>query len=272
MVYLSEEKRKDITVSELARFIFRLGKEEKVAFTNIPALLQSLCPENKSNIDINGHSNKEFSIKFHEAITLLKRQGLLMDVISFISAGIPIPAVYPTSIWEKSSLDGDGIIILIDDAQDIVNSLKHEATNLDPVVEQYYLESLRACQDGLYISSVICLGAASERTIDCLKEAIVKYDQTHKKLENKWVSESIKHILDNFNQIFGSAIDRLLKDDLKEQLGLTEGIYRLNRNSAGHPKAISMNITRCEQENYLNSFRRFASTIFKVISRLSSNP
>jgi hypothetical protein len=266
---LNEEQKKNITVTELARLIFRLGKESKVGISDLPILLKKFAPENEEQQDINNHPNKDFSLKFYEAIASLKRRGLLMDVIKIVSVWPPgtITDVRPTSIWGKSFLDEDGIIILIDDAQEIVNSLKKEILNLDPVVEQYYLESLRACQEGLYISSVICLGAASKRAIDCLKEAIVRYDSTHNKLKNKRISESIKYILDNIT-LFDPVVELQLRNDLKEQLDLVEKIFRLNRNEAGHPRTISMSITRCEQENYLNSFRRYVTTIFKVISKL----
>jgi hypothetical protein len=59
---------------------------------------------------------------------------------------------------------------------------------------------------------------------------------------------------------------------VKEQLEMMEKIYRINRNDAGHPKSVPMNIERCEQENYLNSFRRYAITIFKAIDLLNSTP
>jgi hypothetical protein len=273
---LNEEQKKNITVTELAKLIFRLRKDSTVRISSlsalfVPTLLEGLAPENKKEQDINEHPNKDFSLKFYEAMALLKRRGLLMDIIRIESTAYRpiIPDVCPTSIWGKSFLDEDEIIILIDDAQEIVNSLKEEIHNLDPVVEQYYLESLRTCQECLYFSSVICLGAASERAIDCLKEAIIKYDSTkHNKLKNKRISESVKYILDNI-KLLDPVIELQLRDDLKDQLDLVEKIYRLNRNEAGHPRTIPMNITRCEQENYLNSFRRYVTTIFKVISRLS---
>lgn len=195
---------------------------------------------------------------------MLKRRGLLMEKIT--DGGLLSSNFRLTSVAINSDFS-DGILIIIDDAQEIVNSLRNKVSNLDPVVEQYYLESLRACQEGLYISSVISLGAASERAVGCLKEAIVKYDSTHSNLEKKWVSDSVKYILDNI-KAFNTALGSQLRDDLKEQLELIERIYRLNRNEAGHPRAISMSITRCEQENYLNSFRRYAITIFKAVEML----
>lgn len=270
MAPLDEGQRQNITVSELARLIFRLKRAQK-GVIDLPNLLKILCPQNEQNI-IKDHPNLEFTRKFYEAIGWLKHRGLLMDVTEVGYALTRETRVHPTSIWERSFLDNDGMIILIDEAQDIVNSLKEEVPNLDSIVEQYYLESLRACQESLYVSSVISLGVASERTIDCLKEAVVTCYPEHKILERRWVSDSIKYILKKFKDIFSPIIDTQLRVDLKEQLDLMEKIYRLNRNEAGHPKPVPMNITRCGQENYLNAFRRYVVTIFKVMDVLNPDP
>ena len=44
---LNREQRKQIIVAELARFIFRLAKEEGAGFDNLPRLQAPLCPENR---------------------------------------------------------------------------------------------------------------------------------------------------------------------------------------------------------------------------------
>jgi len=281
MEILSPEQRKDITVCELARHIFRIIKErgiaqiiednDRFAFSHedIRTLLKRFCEKKEhhyNGIRVIDDPDDIFYVKFSEAIALLKCRGLLMEMINLSDTSRRHFRL--TSVGINSDFN-DGILIIMDDTQEIVNSLKSKIPNLDPIVEQYYLESLRACQEGLYISSVISLGAASERAVGCLKEAIVKHDSTHSNLEKKWVSDSVKYILDNI-KVFNTVLGTQLKDDLKEQLELIERIYRLNRNEAGHPRAISMSITRCEQENYLNSFRRYAITIFKAVEMLGS--
>ena len=162
-ISLDREQREQMTVAELARFIFRLAKEGEAIFkfsnhfNSLPKLQEQLCPENKAG---NRPGDMGFFRKFYEAVARLNRRGLLMDIVVWddpFCIGSDL-----TSAGEKSDFH-DGILILIDDAHEIVNSLKEELPKLDPVVEQYYLESLRTCQEGFYISSVICLGAASER-------------------------------------------------------------------------------------------------------------
>lgn len=261
---LNQDKRKSISVSELERYIFRFFKTVEHEDYSPDALLRLLCRVPNSSDYGSDWDQWDFPLKFSEAIALLERRGLLMDKVGVTHSDVHKLCL--TSVGKKSKFNG--IIILIDDAQEIVDSLKDEVDNLDPVVEQYYLESLRACQEGLYISSAICLGAASERAIDCLKEAIVNYDPKHKVLERKWTSDAVKYILGIFKQIFDPSVDRMLRNDLKEQLELTERLYRTNRNDAGHPRKVAKSIGRCEQENHLYMFRRYAVTIFTVINEL----
>jgi hypothetical protein len=281
-LYLDPEQRTNMTVQELARHIFRVAKVAKqekeygrntgvfhwlsqddfyLFYFRVSELRDWFCKRFDGG-RIQKEDSLSFFVKFYEAIALLKRQGLLMPYLESDKLCF-------TSVGERSGFH-DGIFILVDDAQEIVESLKAEVEGIDLIVEQYYLESLRACQESFYISSIICLGAASERAIDCLKKAIVECDPQHKSLEKKWISDSVEYILTNIKTIFGSAVNLQLRNELKEQLDLTEKIYRLNRNKAGHPESIPMNIKRCDQENYLNSFRRYVITIFKVIDALSS--
>jgi hypothetical protein len=260
---LNPEIRENISISELERHILRAIKEARNSkrFFEYPThpknLLNAIC----SNSTI----EESFDLKFSESLALLKRRGLLMDSIDKDAC------ICLSSVGEKSNFH-EGILILVDSAQEIVDFLKKEVLNLDPVVEQYYLESLHACQDGLYISSVICLGAASERAIDCLGEAVIKYDLQHKKgIENKYTSNVAEYVANNIKQIFDRDINGHFIEELKSKLKGISVIYRLNRNDAGHPAQISMDIGRDEQECYLNQFRRYVVTIFKAIEMLGNN-
>ncbi len=271
---LTEEQKRSITIPELLRLIFRLQKRDEII--HLPGLLEKLSAENEKSKPINEQSDKKFFLKFYEAIALLKRRGLLMDVLDVMARPGDhlyhhIPSIGSTSLWEKSFLNDDGMIILIDDAQEIVEALKEEVLELDPVVEQYYLESLRACQEGFYISSAICLGAASERTVDCLVETVAdRYPDHDNRMKGKSISAQIDYLSrkDNFRQIFGFIEDSLFRGEVKDKLSGIAHIYRRNRNEAGHPGPIPIDITRDEQECYLNSFRRYAIAIFRAISML----
>ena len=278
---LSEEQRKEITIAELSRLIFRVIRERSARSD-----MWSISSRNLLNDFYNESAGprmtkpqepvrgEDFFLKFSEAIALLKRRGLLMDKIDTDTTYPPF--IYLTSAGRKSSLDDYGTLILIDGAQEIVDSLKGQIPNgLDPVVEQYYLESLRACQEGLYISSVICLGAASERTIDCLVQAVAeKYPERSRKIEELYSTSAQIHYLsdkDNFKQVFGSIKDDIFRGEIKDRLSGIAQIYRRNRNEAGHPGPVPMDITRDEQESHLNSFRRYAAVVFKAIEALKQS-
>ena len=262
---LDRDQREQITVAELARFIFRLAKEEKISFDHLSSLQERLCPENKVGYRV---ENKSFFLKFYEAIAQLKRRGLLMDVAPSFSKGL---SAHLTSVGEKSDFH-DGILILIDDAHEVVNSVKEKIPNLDPVVEQYYLESLRTCQEGFYISSVICLGAASERAINCLAEAVIKRDASYQANidSQQSISALTRYFSQNVNQIFKSITDPTFRSELRDKLEGMARIYRLNRNDAGHPNSLPQDWQRDEQESFLNQFRRYVLTVFKAIDILST--
>ncbi|MBI1928944.1 hypothetical protein HYR99_32450 [Candidatus Poribacteria bacterium] len=207
---------------------------------------------------------------YQEAWSILLRRGLIMPAWGK-EQGHHFTI---TSVGEKSNFH-DGILLLVDDAQEIVNSVKRESA-LDSVVEQYYLESLRAYQEDLYIASVICLGAASERAIHCLADAVVRHDSAKygKKIENKKkqsifdLTEYLRHSVIDF--IFRGIVDEEFTDQLKDRLDRIAKIYRENRNQAGHPPDVPKKWSRADQEICLLQFRAYINIICKAIHILDS--
>ena len=277
---LDPAQREKISVPELARHILchlKLFVEKArdhgsgyhfsggVETFSLPSLQEQICPENKVGCEV---KDSTFSQKCYEAIALLKRRGLLMDVITSNNRA---PSLHLTSVGERSDFD-DGSLILIDDAQEIVNKVKGEVPNLDDVVEQYFLESLRTCQEGCYIASVICLGAASERAINCLAKAVIKHDDNRRQdIENqRSISALTNYLLDNVKQIFKTIADIAFPLELRDKLGGMAAIYRRNRNDAGHPNSVSHVWRRDNQECFLNEFRRYVCTVFKAIAILEN--
>lgn len=263
-LHLEKEQREKINVPELAMQIFRYLKIVKAC--SLPRLQQKICPENKVGYV---EEDKSFSRKFSEAIAQLKRQGLLMDEVPMDATFNQLPKVQLTSVGERSNAD-DEVLILIDDAQEIINKIKGEIPNLDDVVEQYFLESLRTCQEGCYIASVICLGAASERAINCLADAVIKHDECHRnniETHRQPISKLTQHLLSKLKEYFNPIENRA---ELRRQLEGMAMIYRLNRNEAGHPNSLPQDWQRDEQECYLNQFRRYVCTVFKAIDILEN--
>ena len=273
-ILLDETKREQCSIEELVRIICGYLKTEyDKNWIGLKNLQEKLCPNSEKDDGNYIRKNKSFLFKFYEAIARLKQRGLLMEANRWCCEGYSPGAdggVRLTSVGEKSDFD-DGIMILVDDPYEIVQSLKKEIPNLNGVVEQYYLESLRTCQNGNYISSVICLGAASERTIKCLAEAVILCNpQCKGDIDSKPnISALTRHLVDKATDLFKS-LDPTLRSELKGKLEGLANIYRLNRNEAGHPANVPQDWQRDEQECYLSQFRRLALACFKAIGVLNS--
>ena len=117
-------------------------------------------------------------------------------------------------------------VLLVDKPEEIVDALEQKVGVLDSVVRQYYLESLRAYQEVLYISSVICLGAASERAIHWLAESIGSYCEKYQKQieEKRNISILTKYLSSVIFNIFGT--DKTFARELKELLDELGNLYR----------------------------------------------
>ena len=173
----------------------------------------------------------------------------------------------------KANID-DETLLLVDKPEEIVGKLVDSVESLDSIVRQYYLESLRAYQEGLYISSVICLGAASERAILWLAESIEsycnKYQQPIQK-RRRDISKLTQYLSGSILRDI-SPSDATFETELRKRLTLLGGLYRENRNDAGHPKTVEPTSWLGEdQEILLIHFRRYIATICEAIKRLKNN-
>ena len=156
----------------------------------------------------------------------------------------------------------------MDKPEEIVGALEQKVGGLDPVVRQYYLESLRAYQEGLYISSVICLGA-------CFREIHILLGRIYRILLQTVPGEIqsegnmpdlIKYLSDSvIPNIFGTNKNF---DELKKRLNGLGNLYRENRNEAGHPQTVDQSWLGEDQEYLLIQFRRYITTICKAIGKM----
>jgi len=260
-------------VESLAKLVFCYLKNCCKPSDNHPAV-----------VTLRKHLEKRYGHSFDyddllEAVTLLERRGLVMRSTSNQprepdqynnKAGLRDFAVYLTSIGIKSKID-EGVILLVDKPEEIVRKLEQKVQNLDPVIRQYYLESLRAYQEGLYISSVICLGAASERSIRWLAESIDPYAGAYQQEIRQRRDGKIYRLIDYLSNtvIPNTFDDKKFKEKLKERLNGLGNVYRENRNDAGHPDTIEQTSWLGEdQEVLLLQFRRYITTICEAIGRL----
>ena len=271
---LGKEKREQVRsmdINSLTVYLFRWLKENLYTdfrpdrdYCSVENLRLYLFPLDKSN---DNRSNEDH-FKLSEAIVNLERKQLLVRVFDhpgkkFVKDG---PVICLTAIGMKSEVDDDALL-LVDKPEEIVAALEQKIGELDDVVREYYLESLRAYQEGLYISSVICLGAASERAVHWLADAIeanCQNYQTQLKTKRNGIATLTKclseHIIPN---IFNN--DRILAKKLVKCLDGLATVYRENRNDAGHPKTVEQSWFREDQETLLQLFRRYITTISEAI-------
>ena len=270
---LSEEHRqqvREMNVESLAKYVFWYLKatldpdpDSRNFYYSVNNLQVRLFPEERFPPLFD-------YTKLLEAITLLERQGLVVrDLPENLGIfGKNSFIVYPTSIGWKSDLDNE-VLLLVDKPEEMVRALEQRVRNLDPIVRQYYLESLRAFQEGLYISSVICLGAASERAIHWLAESI---ESSYKQYQGKFKAK--RNMPDLIKYLFDSVIpnifstDKNFADELKKRLNGLGNLYRENRNEAGHPQTVNQSWLGEDQEYLLIQFRRYITTICEAIGRI----
>ena len=209
--------------------------------------------------------------KLLEIITLLERRGLVMRGLSPLKQNTYVEfVVYLTSIGINSKID-DEVILLVDKPEEIVRKLERRVGGLDEVVRQYYLESLRAYQEGLYISSVICLGAASERAIHWLAETIESYSEKYQEEIEKRRNGNISRLTEYLsNTVIPNTFveDKDFARELKDLLDGLGNLYRENRNEAGHPKTIYQSWLEEDQGRLLIYFRRYITTICEAIGKM----
>ena len=227
-------------------------------FCSIEGLRRFLFPKRENNL------SDQDQFKLSEAIANLERKRLVVRVFE---RNTDRPGICLTDIGMKSDVD-DEVLLLVDKPEETVAALEQKIGRLDDVVRQYYLESLRAYQEELYISSVICLGAASERAIHWLAEAIEANFQNYQTQMQKKRGGSIvgltKYLSDSvFPSIFN--YDKIFAKELVERLDGLARVYRENRNEAGHPKTVEQSWLNEEQGNLLKWFRGYITTISKAI-------
>ena len=275
---LSEQERqqvREMDVESLTKFVFcqlrgryNPNPHSRGFFYNVGDLTEEIFPKRQDN-----QSNSDYA-KLLEAIVLLERRGLVVRNIpaQLGSIGKNHFSVFLTSIGIKSDID-DEVFLLVDRPEEIVRALERKVGDLDPVVRQYYVESLRAYQEGLYISSVICLGAASERAILWLAESIEsscpKYQQPIQQ-RRRDISKLTQYLSGSIlRDIFPN--DATFETELRKRLVLLGDLYRENRNEAGHPKTVDQSWLGEDQEILLIHFRRYITTIGEAIKRLKNN-
>ena len=275
---LSEEKQqqfREMDVESQAKIVFRYLKRGHPSnavhyqgYYSTESLREAIFSSRKTT----EQSDSDYGMIL-EAIILLEKRGLVIRDCPYplnTIGGKNSYMVYPTSIGMKSDFDGE-VLLLVDRPEEIVNALEQKIGGLDLVVRQYYVESLRAYQEGLYILSVLGLGAASERAIHWLAESMEthspKYQAKIKTRREGNISRLTEYLANTIiPDIFGH--DKDLEEELKDRLSGLGELYRKNRNEAGHPQTVEQSWSREDQQILLLQFDRYITTICKAIGML----
>ena len=277
---LDEEQRKKVRgmdIEPLAKLAFLYLKNKHGSYTSDPS---SVCSVEHVRTQLfpsaqyNSRPARSDYTRLFEAITLLERRGLvIMDIRHLAMPNDDYNTFFLTSIGEKSEFHA-GVLLLVDKPEEIVREVEQTVGNLDSVVRQYYLESLRAFQAELYILSVIGLGVASERAIYWLAESIEswspKYREELETEKKNPISKFTDHLHDNVIRKI-PRFDKRFQNELKDQLKGLAALYRKNRNKAGHPDAVDQSWSREDQQVLLVGFRGYIATICEAIKRLKNN-
>ncbi len=129
------------------------------------------------------------------------------------------------------------------DPQGYMESLSNIAQNLDPVIEQYIFESLNCYRQQLLFASAVMIGAAAEKAILLLLEAIAN-SMGNPSNKRKAAQLLERPNLPNIFDTIGKTINQLIKSKAipySVHQGCTEHLMsffemiRVERNEAVHP-------------------------------------
>ena len=263
---LSREKWEQMDVESLAEFIFRFLKE-KISSVGDGCDFYPVVRLRRELLDDAGEHNP---LQLIQAIRLLETRDLVV---------MHTPSRPRTFLREENEIveltskgitsNPDKAILMVDSPSESASTLEQEIGRLDPVVKQYYLESLRTYQAKLYLASVLCLGVASERAIDWFAESVKGFcsaslQQTLENKINQNISGLTKYLSDT---IIPTIFDKneKTKKDLRKQLDWHAPLYRENRNHAGHPQGVVQDWSQEDQWIPLKQFPRFITVLHEAI-------
>ncbi len=138
---------------------------------------------------------------------------------------------------------------------------------LDLVVRQYLSESWESACTRRWLSSAFMLGAASERLINVLAEAVeVKLQVTRSPVNNRtvkalndWLISQIPGLKNKYPQCSADF------HDLDSVLSSVFQNYRITRNTAGHPRSTVVVVDERLQLSNLHAFKPYARIACSVL-------
>jgi len=159
-----------------------------------------------------------------------------------------------------------------------VDYLKRTMPNLDPVIEQYASESLNCFKRQLIFASAVMLGAAAEKSIILLLEAIMKWVSDPKKkreLEQLLERPRLPTIYEKIREILSPLVDSdiipySVHQGCNEHLLSLYEMIRVQRNDAVHPAGGT--VDKAKVFLSLQTMPMALQLVYRLIEWFNNNP
>ena len=159
-----------------------------------------------------------------------------------------------------------------------MEDLRNMVQNLDPVIEQYIFESLNCYRQQLFFASAVMIGAASEKAILLLLQAITNSMSnlnSKKKATQLLDRPNLPEIFDTINKtvnmlIKAKSIPYSVHQGCTEHLKSLLEMIRVQRNDAIHP--ITGQVNRTKVFLSLQTIPVALESINRLIEWFGNNP
>ena len=252
-----------LILSEIISILNQLEKEPRNKITRTE-ILTSL----ERKFHNNNFTGMDKAIA-NEEIHLL----LINNILMIAEEGVAQREYLSLTTYGKECLKKGDIVSL--DSMGYLEQIKISLSKVDPVILDYLSESITAFNRGLILSSTITLGVASEKAMLLLLENFCIY------IENSNLKNYIPKLTDQrfISQKYDSlkeALEKLpkeVKNELPDNYEITIdtmfNFIKINRDATGHPKGGGKD--KLLQGAYLQAFKSYLTTIYKLIDYFKSN-
>ena len=178
-------------------------------------------------------------------------------------------------VTERGKQWANGGTPVPEDASQYMDVLGSLVPNLNTVIRQYVEESLVAYQRQAYFAAAVMVGAASEKAIYLLGDALlqsIKSAQEKKKLVDAMQRRSLRGLFDSIQEILKAkqkAIPYSVSEGAEQHLLSFFDSIRVQRNEAVHPNAVQ--VTPSKVQLSLSAFPHACQKVYDLTEWLSSN-
>lgn len=271
---LSKQQREKISPEDLAMRILRILQRNHDSHTKggpyipyYPFQLSSILSFELFTHEESSVSGIEpaFRTKFQEAVQILNNGGFIVEDSSQRSSDFRIP----TSKGLK--VDTTGTVLGVTDAEEFVKGIEAQTGKLDEVAKNYLLESYKAAEANLWLSSIFMLGAASERLIYILADhmahllsnpaaAAALNNITKVRQRKEWIVSQLLTLRGRFPNHREAFID------VEDKFDSLYNPYRYQRNEAGHPRDTPFHPDPTQVRAMLLSFKLYCQAVYAILA------